>query len=87
MQKVVKNFETQVIGHFKVWVLQCLEWVDLGTFIMFGCHLFYPILGRICELSFVGKRIQQIPSNTMLAYSKDPKCSDPITFKLIYALQ
>jgi hypothetical protein len=57
MQRVVKIFETQVIGNFKIWVLQCLEWVDLGIFIMLGCHLLYPIFGRICELSSMGKRI------------------------------
>jgi len=67
-----KFFETRVIGNFKVWVLQCFEWVDLGTLIMLGCHLLCPIFGKICwkicGLSSVGKRIQLIPSKTMMAY-------------------
>ncbi len=71
MQKVVNFFETQVIGNFKEWVLQCLEWVDLGTLIMLGCHLLCPIFGSMLEnlwAKLYGKRIQLILSKTMMAY-------------------
>jgi hypothetical protein len=39
MRKVVNFFETQIIENSRVWVLQCLERVDLGTLIMLGHHL------------------------------------------------
>ncbi len=40
--------KTQIIGHSRIRVLQCLEWIELGNSIMLGYWLLCPIYGKIC---------------------------------------